>query len=213
VFFAFIKRRYWWPRYNYVLSKKSSSFLLKKNRNLRFFYLIKSRRSALSIIKFTSSFPALFSKSWLHSTFEKHSQKRAFSYRLFRFKSHFLAESKKKLIRISKIWIRFSSNNVFFSVTDSKNRLLTYFSSGLIGFSGPTKTSSFALDQVVDKVFSFFVKRNIKTIQLIFLSGMFNYKSRSVVEALTKKGLFVRSITYKINVPHNGLRQRKAKRR
>lgn len=210
---SFIKRRYWWPRYNYILSQKASSFLFKKNRSLRFFYLFKSRRSVLSIIKFTSSFPALFSKNWLYSVFRKHSQKRAFNYRLFRLKSKLLFESKKKLIKVSKIWIRFSSNNIFFSITDSKNKLLTYFSSGLIGFSGPTKTSSFALDQIVDKAFSFFMKKNIKTIRLIFLSGMFNYKSRSVIESIVKKGLFVRSITYRINAPHNGLRQRKAKRR
>jgi len=167
----------------------------------------------LSIIKFTSAFPALFSKNWLCSVFKKHSQKRAFNYKFFRLKSKLLFENKKKLVKISKIWVRFSSNNIFFSITDSRNKLLTYFSSGLIGFGGPTKTSSFALDQIIDKVFAFFLKKNLKTVQLIFLSGMFNYKSRSVVESITKKGLFVRSITYKINAPHNGLRQRKAKRR
>jgi ribosomal protein S11 len=42
---------------------------------------------------------------------------------------------------------------------------------------------------------------------------MFNYKSKSVVESIINKGLSVRSVTYRINSPHNGLRRRKAKRR
>lgn len=209
--FSFVKRRYWWPRYNYALTKKISSFLLKRNRSLRFLYFFRSRKSALSLIK--SSFASVYSKHWLLSNLRKHAQRRAFNFRFFKLKTKLLFENKKKLAKVAKVWVRFSTNNIFFNITDSKNKLLTYFSSGIIGFSGPTKTSSFALDHISDKVFLFFKKKNFKAVQLIFLSNMFNYKSRSVIEYIIKRGLFVRSVTYRINIPHNGLRQRKAKRR
>jgi small subunit ribosomal protein S11 len=209
--FSFVKRRFWWPKYSYVLSKRFSSVLLEKNRGLKIFFTFRNKRRFLGVLK--PSFLSVYSKSCLYSILKKNSQKRSFSFNFFKIKIKTLKEDRKKLNRIAKIWVRFSTNNIFFNITDSKNKLLTYFSSGLIGFCGPTKTSSFALDQILDKVIFFFKKKNLKHTQLIFLSGMFNYKSKSVVESIINKGLSIRSVTYRINTPHNGLRRRKAKRR
>jgi small subunit ribosomal protein S11 len=208
---SFVKRRYWWPRRRYTLSKKFSAILLKKNTMQKIFYLFKSRKKIFGVVK--PSFLSVYSRSWLFSILKKNAQRRTFSFSFFKSKVKTLKDDKKKLSRIAKIWVRFSTNNIFFNITDPKNKLLTYFSSGLIGFCGPTKTSSFALDQILDKVVFFFKKKNFKSAQLIFLSGMFNYKSKSVVDSIIRKGLLVRSVTYRINSPHNGLRRRKAKRR
>jgi small subunit ribosomal protein S11 len=208
---SFIKRRFWWPKYSYRLTKRFSAVLLKKNKLFKIFFVFRNRKRLLGTVK--PLFLSVHARSWLSEILKKNSQKRAFSFKFFKIKAKTLKEDKRRLRRIAKVWVRFSTNNVFFNITDSKNKLLTYFSSGLIGFCGPTKTSSFALDQILDKVVLFFKKKKFKSTQLIFLSGMFNYKSKSVVDSMLNKGLFVRSVTYRINSPHNGLRRRKAKRR
>lgn len=209
--FSFVKRRYWWPRYSYRLTKRFSAILLKKKKPFKIFFNFKNRKVLIGSPKL--SFLSVHSRAWVFLILKKNFQRRAFSFNFFKIKLKILKEDKKKLNKVVKIWVRFSTNNIFFNVTDPKNKLLTYFSSGLIGFCGPTKTSSFALDQILDKVVSFFKKKNFRSAQLIFLSGMFNYRSKIVVDSMINKGLRIRSVIYRINSPHNGLRRRKAKRR
>lgn len=210
MFFSFIKQRYWWPRRGYVLTKGLAVYLTRDTSLSKVWFIFKNRYRLIGTLP---KFMGIMSRARVAAILRRNSGRRAFNFRFFMSKIRKRNENRKKLLRLSKVWVRFSANNIFFSITDPKNKLLTYFSSGSVGFSGPAKTSSFALDQIISKVVSFFKKRKLKSVNLIFLNGVLSYRARSVIDSIIRRGLLVKSVTYKVKLPHNGLRKRKAKRR
>lgn len=87
-------------------------------------------------------------------------------------------------------------------------------SSGAVGFRGPAKLTTYALEKMAESVVKFILRRRrSKNVYLIFNSGSIGYKSKLLVEKLINGGLIVKFLTVKDLVPHNGVRPRKAKRR
>ena len=209
--FSFVKKRFWWPRRRKFYINRFFFFLLKKKRKRRPYYSFRNSRTLTHLNK--NRFVALFSRKWLLSKIVKYVQRRLTSFRFLKQKINFPKFFFKRRKKFVKVTLRFTVNNVFLTISDSANRVLTYFSSGSVGFSGPTRTTSFASEQIVAKACKFLKKRRFSFVHLIVLSGMFNYKSKAVLDSLVSHKIRVKAVTYKINVPHNGVRPRKAKRR
>jgi small subunit ribosomal protein S11 len=212
-FFSFINRKFWWPKKRRWFLKKFLSFIRNDKRKSKSFFYLKSKEKL-----FRSSrrrFYSLFSKQWLFFRISKYRLRPLVPFRFVKKKICYynLPFHTNEIFRFANIILRFTINNIFVTVCDENFRILTYYSSGLVGFSGPTKTTSFALERIVDTVSIFLKKRFFKNVHLFVLSGMFNYRSKLVLDSLSSKNLIIRAITYKINNPHNGIRARKMKRR
>jgi len=121
--------------------------------------------------------------------------------------------SRQNKVLLPKVILRFTINNIFLTIQDVKSRNLTYFSAGLVGFSGPTRKTTFAFEQLLTKVCNYLKIKRLKKIHLVVLSGGFSYRTKSIVELFYKFNVYVKVATYKINLPHNGMRSRKLKRR
>jgi len=213
MFFSFINRKFWWPKKRRWFLRKFLSFILNDKRKVKSFFYLKSREKL-----FRSSrrrFYSLFSQKWLFSRVTKYRQRSLVPFRFLKRKLPFynLPFQVDEIFRFVNVILRFTINNIFITVCDKNFRILTYYSSGLVGFSGPTRTTSFALERIVDAVSIFLYKKRFKNIHLFVLSGMFNYRSKLVLDSFSTKNLVIRAVTYKINSPHNGIRSRKMKRR
>ncbi|MEK7087040.1 MAG: 30S ribosomal protein S11, partial [Patescibacteria group bacterium] len=52
-----------------------------------------------------------------------------------------------------RIYVQASYNNTLVTVTDEKGNVITWFSAGSLGFSGPKKSTPFAASKVAEAVF------------------------------------------------------------
>jgi len=211
--FSFITKRFWWPRKRRWFLKSFLFFILKRKRKFKTFYFFKSKKKLIHGSR--RRFFSIFSKNWILARTSKYIQRRLTPFRYFKRKTHFsnLPFNRRKRSRFVKIILRFTINNIFLTICARNNKILTYFSSGSVGFSGPTRTTSFASDRIIENAVTFLKRRRFKSVHLIVLSGLFNYRSKAVIDALSSRNINIKALTYKINVPHNGIRMRKAKRR
>lgn len=210
---AFINRKFWWPKKRRWFLKKFLSFILNEKRKTKTFFYTKSELNL-----FRSSrrrYYSLFSKRWFLFRVAKYRQRPLVPFKFFKKKPSFfnLYFQNKDIFRFANVVLRFTVNNIFLTVCDQKFRILTYYSSGLVGFSGPTRTTSFALERVVDAASTFLSNKRFRNIHLYVLSGSFNYRSKLVLDSLSSKRLIIKAVTYKVNHSHNGIRPRKTKRR
>jgi len=209
---SFVSRKFWWPRRRKFFISRFFFFILKKRMKTSPYYSFRGRNTLVHINK--KRFFSLFSKNWLTSRFTKYSQRRLLAFRFLKKKlkrSRFFF--RRRSLKMVRLILKFTSNNIFLTVSDTNNKILTYFSSGSVGFSGPTRTTSFASEQIVAKACKFLKKKHFEYVHLIVLSGIFNYKSKSVLDSIMSHGVQVRALTYRIGVAHNGIRARKTKRR
>jgi ribosomal protein S11 len=211
--FSFVTSKFWWPKKRKFKMVRFLAFIFKKRKKkLRQFYLFKNSVSLFRINK--KRFFYIFSRFWLLRRFKKHIQRQFVPYRFLKRSLQNSQQILKKYdSQLTQLTLKFTVNNMFLVIANQKNKVLTYFSSGLCGFSGPTKKTSFALDQMVLRACKFLKQRRIKKIRLNVISGVFNYKLRAVLESFFKSRIYVKILTYKINLPHNGIRGRKIKRR
>ena len=76
--FSFVKRRYWWLRYIYRLTKRFSAILLKKKKPFKIFFNFKNRKVLIGSPKL--SFLSVHSRAWVFLILKKNFQRRAFSF-------------------------------------------------------------------------------------------------------------------------------------
>lgn len=109
-----------------------------------------------------------------------------------------------------KIFIQASYNNTLITVTDDKGNVVTWLSSGSLGFSGPKKSTPFAASKVAEAI-----------AEKVQRSGPFNVEilvkgigagRDSAIRSLAAKGFNILSIKDVTPIPHNGPRQRKVRR-
>jgi ribosomal protein S11 len=114
---------------------------------------------------------------------------------------------------IFRLRVRFTLNNMFASLSSVSNKNLINVSSGVLGFKGTTKLTTYAVERMAVYVSKFMRRRHYKNLYLIFNSGAIGYKSKLFVETLIRNALVIKYLTVSDAVPHNGVRPRKSKRR
>jgi small subunit ribosomal protein S11 len=123
------------------------------------------------------------------------------------------AKKKKKLrrqIQRGRAYIRSSYNNTVVSLTDLHGNLLAWSSSGLLGFKGAKKATTYAATQVAADVDEKVQKYGLRDIE-VYIKGIGSGRE-AALRALAQKGYGITKIKDMTPVPHNGCRPKKPRR-
>jgi len=114
---------------------------------------------------------------------------------------------KKKVVKqISNgnAFIQASYNNTIVSITDANGDVLSWSSSGKVGFKGPKKATPYAAGMVVKDAVDKIAAYGLKDIH-VFVKGIGGGRE-GAIRGLHLNGLNVLSISDVTPIPHNGCR-------
>ena len=103
-----------------------------------------------------------------------------------------------------------SFNNTIVNITDPNGDVLTWASSGTIGFKGSRKSTPFAAQRAAERCADGAIKMGVKEID-VRVKGP-GAGRESAIRSLQARGLKVRTIEDVTPLPHNGCRPRKRRR-
>lgn len=116
----------------------------------------------------------------------------------------------KQKVEQGRIYINATYNNTMITVTDNRGNVITWMSSGSIGFSGPKKATPFAAAKVVEAVVEK-IQRSGPTNVEVLVRGLGSGRD-AAIRSLAAKGLNITSLKDVTPIPHNGPRPRKVRR-
>lgn len=121
-----------------------------------------------------------------------------------------VAKKKVGQLEQAKIFIQSTYNNTIITLTDKQGKVITWSSSGSVGFKGPKKATSFAASRVVEVLLEKVKNLNLREVS-IFVRGVGSGRE-AAVRTLINHGLEINSIKDVTPVPHNGCRPPKPRR-
>lgn len=124
-----------------------------------------------------------------------------------------LAKKKKKMrmqVQRGRIYVRSTYNNTSVLATDLHGNTLAWSSSGILGFKGAKKSTTYAATQVVLDLIEKVQKFGLKEID-VFVKGVGAGRD-SAVRTLSQKGFSINLIKDETPIPHNGCRPPKPRR-
>ncbi|PIT87817.1 MAG: 30S ribosomal protein S11 [Candidatus Magasanikbacteria bacterium CG10_big_fil_rev_8_21_14_0_10_40_10] len=124
-----------------------------------------------------------------------------------------LVKKKKKVIKAvshGNAYIQATYNNTLISLTDTNGNVLSWASSGQVGFKGPKKATPYAASQVVKKAVENALPYGLKEVH-VYIKGIGGGRE-GAIRALNTNGLIVSTITDVTPIPHNGCRPPKRRR-
>lgn len=123
-------------------------------------------------------------------------------------------KKKKKKVRQQiykgRAHIQCTYNNTLISVSDMSGGLLGWSSSGLLGFKGAKKATSYAATQVVADLAEKIKRYGLVQLD-VFVKGVGSGRE-AAIRALANKGFDLISIKDITPIPHNGCRPKKPRR-
>lgn len=120
------------------------------------------------------------------------------------------ASKSSRRVRDGRIYIFSSYNNTVLTLTDLGGNVLSWTSSGKLGFKGAKKATPFAASKAAETITLAAQKLGIEKIE-IFVKGIGGGRE-SAVRALVAKGFEVSLIKDITPIPHNGVRSPKPRR-
>lgn len=109
-----------------------------------------------------------------------------------------------------RIYIQATYNNTIMTVTDEKGGVITWMSSGALGFSGPKKATPFAASKVAEAITEKVQKSGPVNVE-VFIKGVGGGRD-AAVRSLSNKGFNIKIIRDVTPIPHNGPRPPKPRR-
>lgn len=120
-------------------------------------------------------------------------------------------KKEKKNVPRGKVYIQASFNNTIVSITDMTGNVLSWSSSGMMGFRGSKKSTPYAAQIAATNA----AEKAIEAAGLsevdVMVSGP-GIGRESAIRSLTTKGLLIKLIKDVTPLPHNGCRPRKRRR-
>ncbi len=117
----------------------------------------------------------------------------------------------KKHIENGVAHIKSTFNNTVISITDEQGNVISWCSTGMVGFSGTKKGTPFAAQQASE----FAAKKAVESVGMsrviVYVKGPGSGRE-TAIRALQSSGLEVESIKDVTPIPHNGCRPRKRRR-
>lgn len=124
-----------------------------------------------------------------------------------------VAKTRKKVVRnvpSGIVHVRATFNNTIISITDLTGNVISWASSGKVGYVGSRKSSAFAATVAAQDAAKVAMTLGMKEVE-VNLSGP-GAGRESAVRGLQSAGLAITIIRDKTPVPHNGCRPRKRRR-
>ncbi len=119
-------------------------------------------------------------------------------------------KKEKKVVSSGLVHIQASFNNTIITFTDQVGNVLTWSSSGSLGFRGSRKGTPFAAQQASLTAANKAKEYGVRVVE-VRVSGP-GAGRESAVRALATAGIEVRSIKDRTPIPHNGCRPPKKRR-
>lgn len=120
------------------------------------------------------------------------------------------AKKSRKRVSSGQAHIKSTYNNTIVSLTDNKGEVVSWSSSGSIGFKGAKKSTPYAAGLVVRNAVEKAKKAGMQEVD-VFVSGIGTGRE-AAVRALSANGLIINIIKDVTPIPHNGCRPPKARR-
>jgi len=119
-------------------------------------------------------------------------------------------KKEKRNVPVGLVHVQASFNNTIVTITDPLGNVLSWSSSGSLGFRGSRKGTPFAAQQASLTAANKARESGLRTVE-VNVSGP-GAGRESAVRALATAGLDVRAIKDKTPIPHNGCRAPKKRR-
>src|SRR5450759_3194102 len=119
-------------------------------------------------------------------------------------------KKEKKMVPVGVVHVQASFNNTIITITDPMGNVLSWSSSGSLGFRGSRKGTPFAAQQAASNAASMARDHGVRSVE-VRVSGP-GAGRESAVRALASAGIEVRSIKDRTPIPHNGCRPPKKRR-
>ena len=121
-----------------------------------------------------------------------------------------VAKSSKRRVESGALYIESTYNNTKLTLTDSKNNVLAWSSSGTLGFKGAKKGTPFAAAKVGETLAAKAQTMGIKEVRVV-VKGVGSGRD-SAIRGFISKGINLTTIADKTAVPHNGPKPPKPRR-
>jgi small subunit ribosomal protein S11 len=119
-------------------------------------------------------------------------------------------KKEKKVVPMGIVHIQATFNNAIITITDLQGNVISWASSGTLGFKGSRKGTPFAAQQAAVNCGQEAVKHGMKRVH-VRVKGP-GAGRESAIRALQSIGLEVKSIKDVTPIPHNGCRPPKRRR-
>ena len=119
-------------------------------------------------------------------------------------------KKEKKVVPTGLVHVQASFNNTIITITDPIGNVLSWSSSGSLGFRGSRKGTPFAAQQAASNAASMARDHGLRAVD-VRVAGPGSGRE-SAIRALAAAGIEVRSIRDVTPVPHNGCRPPKRRR-
>ena len=119
-------------------------------------------------------------------------------------------KKERKHVSFGVVHIQASFNNTIVTITDQAGNVLSWKSSGSLGFRGSRKGTPFAAQQAASNAANLARDHGVRSVD-VRVSGPGSGRE-SAVRALSASGIEVRSIRDVTPIPHNGCRPPKRRR-
>ncbi|ABZ94392.1 30S ribosomal protein S11 [Leptospira biflexa] len=120
-------------------------------------------------------------------------------------------KKEKKNVPRGKVYIQASFNNTIVSITDMAGNVLSWSSSGMMGFRGSKKSTPYAAQVAATNAADKAIEAAGLSEVDVMVSGP-GIGRESAIRSLTTKGLSIKLIKDVTPLPHNGCRPRKRRR-
>ena len=116
----------------------------------------------------------------------------------------------KKNVAVGQAHIKSTFNNTIVSITDPSGAVLSWASSGAVGFKGSRKSTPFAAQLAAEDAAHKAMEHGMRSLS-VFVKGPGSGRE-SAIRSLQGAGLTVLAITDVTPIPHNGCRPPKRRR-
>ncbi len=116
----------------------------------------------------------------------------------------------RKFVPRGKAFISSTFNNTLVSLTDPEGNVISWCSSGAVGFKGARKSTAFAAQRVSETAARKAMEQGLRQVEVLVRGP--GAGRESAIRALQAAGLVVTSIRDVTPIPHNGCRPPKRRR-
>jgi small subunit ribosomal protein S11 len=116
----------------------------------------------------------------------------------------------RKNVSTGVVHIKSSFNNTIVTITDTSGNVISWASSGAVGFKGSRKSTPYAAQQAAEKAANAAMEHGLRRVE-VQVKGPGSGRD-TAVRSIQNTGIEVTSIKDVTPVPHNGCRQTKRRR-
>lgn len=116
----------------------------------------------------------------------------------------------KKNVPYGVAHIKSTFNNTIISITDPEGNVVSWYSTGMVGFKGTKKGTPFAAQQAAENAAVKAIESGMKRVDVL-VKGPGSGRE-TAIRAIQSAGLDINSIKDVTPIPHNGCRPRKRRR-